>query len=447
MTQLEYAKNNIITPLMKKIARQEGIGIKLILKHIKEGKIVIPHNNRHNIKKPCGIGYGLRTKVNANIGTSTDKSQIRDELKKLEVAIKYGTDTVMDLSVGGNLKKIRKEILRRSLVPVGTVPIYEIAVNAQRQKGSFLEFDIDKILDILESQAKEGVDFFTIHAGVTKKSLKVLKTHKRLLSIVSRGGAILASWMTYHKRENPFYEYFDRILDIAYRYDVVLSLGDGLRPGTILDSTDRPQLSELKILGKLALLAKRRNVQVMIEGPGHIPLNEIEKNIILEKRICHQAPFYVLGPLVTDIAAGYDHISASIGGAIAASFGADFLCYVTASEHLRHPSIEDVREGVIASRIAAHAADIVKKVKSAIQWDRFMSEARKKRDWKKQIELSIDPAKARYYRTSSKPGLLDVCTMCGKYCSIKLMEECFAGVVHHVEHQLLKIKPGLTEYR
>ena len=424
MTQLEYAKNNIITPLMKKIARQEGISPKLIAKRIKEGKVVITLNQRHNLKRPCGIGYGLRTKVNANIGTSTDKSEVNDELRKLEAAVKYGADTIMDLSVGGDLKKIRKIILEHSPVPVGTVPIYEIAVNAQKNKGRFLRFSINDVLDTLEAQAREGVDFFTIHAGVTKKSLGALKKYKRVLDIVSRGGAILASWIFYHKRENPFYEYFDKILDIAYEYDITLSLGDGLRPGSILDATDRPQISELKILGELAIRAKRKNVQVMIEGPGHIPLDEIKKNIVLEKKICSGAPFYVLGPLVTDVAAGYDHISASIGGALAASFGADFLCYVTASEHLRHPSIEDVREGVVAARIAAHAADIVKRTKSALQWDREMSQARKRRDWRRQIELSIDPDKAKHYRASSKPHLLDVCTMCGKYCSIKLMEKC-----------------------
>jgi phosphomethylpyrimidine synthase len=349
---------------------------------------------------------------------------MRDELKKLQIACKYGVDTVMDLSVGGNLQELRREILQRSSVPVGTVPIYEIAVNAQKKRGNFLKFTIRDIMDVLESQAKEGVDFFTIHAGVTIKSVNVLKKSKRILGVVSRGGAIIANWMRYWKKENPFYEYFDRILDIAYEYDVCLSLGDGLRPGSVLDATDPGQIAELKILGLLAERAKKRFVQVMIEGPGHIPLDQIERNVALEKQICHGAPFYVLGPLVTDIAAGYDHITSSIGGALAASFGADFLCYVTPSEHLRHPSIEDVREGVIASRIAAHAADIAKGIPLAILWDKKISQARKKRDWKKQIELSLDPDRARQYRVSSKPHLLDVCTMCGKYCSIKLMEEC-----------------------
>jgi len=412
---------------MRLIARDEGMRAEEILGRIKEGTVVITKNLNHNVKKPCGIGLGLRVKINANIGTSTDKSGLTDELKKLEAAVRYGADTVMDLSIGGNLRKIRSEILRRSSIPVGTVPIYEIAVMAQKKRGDFLKFSIDDVLSILEAQAKEGVDFFTIHAGVTKNSLGALKKQKRILGVVSRGGAILASWMIKQQRENPFYEYFDRILDIAYRYDVTISLGDGLRPGSILDSTDKAQIAELKTLGELTLRCRRKNVQVMIEGPGHVPLDEIKKNIILEKKICHRAPFYVLGPLVTDIAAGYDHINASIGAALAASYGADFLCYVTAAEHLRHPSIEDVREGVIASRIAAHAADIVKKVKSAIKWDRDMSLARQRRDWKKQIELSVDSDKARHYRASSRPKLSDVCTMCGKYCSIKLMGDCLGA--------------------
>lgn len=424
MTQLEYAKNNIITPLMGKIASLENMGAKLLLKRIKAGRVVIPLNKKHKIKNPCGIGEGLRTKINANIGTSTEKSNINLELKKLKIALKYGADTIMDLSVGPEIKRIRKEILNYSTVPVGTVPVYEIAVNAQRRHGSFLKFSADDMLEILESQGQEGVDFFTIHAGVTKKNLAVLKKDKRILDIVSRGGAIIASWITHHKKENPFYEYFDEILDIAYRYDVTLSLGDGLRPGSILDATDKAQIAELKTLGLLAQRAKRKNVQVIIEGPGHIPLNQIKKNILLEKKVCQGAPFYVLGPLVTDIGAGYDHITASIGGALAASLGADFLCYVTPSEHLRHPSLEDIREGVVASKIAAHAADIAKGITKATLWDKKMSQARKKRDWKEQIKLSVDPDKAKFYRASSMPHISDVCTMCGEYCSIKLMEKC-----------------------
>ncbi|MCM8780356.1 MAG: phosphomethylpyrimidine synthase ThiC [Candidatus Omnitrophica bacterium] len=427
MTQLEYARDNKITFLMKRIASSEGRSPSFICRGIRQGKIIIPLNKkRHLIAKPCGLGYGLRTKVNANIGTSTDNSQIDDELKKLVIAVRYGADTIMDLSVGDDIGKIRKKILERSPVPVGTVPIYEVAVNAQKRHRNFLKFSVDDIFEVLESQAKDGVDFFTIHAGVTRRGLKLLKKYKRTLGIVSRGGAILANWMIYNKRENPLFEYFDRVLDIAYSYDVAISLGDGLRPGSILDATDKVQLSELDILGELSLRARKKNVQVMIEGPGHVPLNQIKKNVALEKKICQGAPFYVLGPLVTDICPGYDHINAAIGGALAASYGADFLCYVTPSEHLRHPSVEDVREGVVAAKIAAHAADLVKGIKSALVWDKQISEARGKRDWKRQIQLSIDPHKAKEYRDSSKPDLSDVCTMCGKYCSIRMMEECLA---------------------
>ena len=424
MTQLESAKNNITTGLMKRIAGDEHHSPDFIKRGIKNGWIVIPKNIGHRLKKPCGIGYKLTTKVNANIGTSTDRSKISVELKKLRAAIDYGADAVMDLSVGANLGKIRRAILKESPIPVGTVPIYEIAVNAQKKRGDFLSFNIEDILDVLELQAKEGVDFFTIHAGVTKFNINLIKQGSRILDIVSRGGAILAAWVSRYKKENPFYEHFSRILDIAYKYDVTLSLGDGLRPGSVLDATDQAQISELKILGKLAEQARKKNVQVMIEGPGHVPIPQIKKNVLLEKRICRRAPFYVLGPLVTDVASGYDHISSAIGGALAASYGADFLCYVTASEHLRHPSVDDVREGVIASRIAAHAADISKNVPQALAWDKKISEARKKRNWRKQIELSIDPRKAKEYRLSSKPGLSDVCTMCGEYCSIKLIGDC-----------------------
>jgi phosphomethylpyrimidine synthase len=424
MTQLEYAKRGIISALIKRVAHQEDLNTQTILRHIRAGRIVIPLNKNHSIQKVCGIGYGLRTKVNANIGTSTDKVGISQELKKLRIAVLAGADTIMDLSIGGRLRQIRREILRHSLVPVGTVPIYEIAVNAHKKRGNFLKFGIDDILETLQAQAEDGVDFFTIHAGVTQRSLAALKRNKRLLGIVSRGGAILARWISEQKRENPFFQYFDKILDLAYDYDITLSLGDGLRPGSILDATDKAQIAELKILGELALRARKRSVQVMIEGPGHVPLNEIKENIFLQKKICRQAPFYVLGPLVTDVASGHDHIAASIGAALAGSFGADFLCYVTPAEHLRHPSVEDVKEGVIAFKIAAHAADLAKGIKSAWQWDKQISQARKKRDWKRQISLSIDPVKAAQYRLSSRPKLQNVCTMCGQYCSIELMHEC-----------------------
>jgi len=424
MTQLELAKKNIISPLMKKIAGDEQIKEGDLCKKISEGKIAIPNNKNRKISKPCGIGAGLKTKVNVNIGTSSDKSEITDEIKKLKISMKYNADTVMDLSIGGNLKNIRKQILSECNIPVGTVPIYETTVNTQRRKGTFLKMTKEDMLNTIETQAREGVDFFTIHCGVTQQSMRLLKKKRRLLNIVSRGGAILSRWMIHNNKENPLYEYFDEILEIAKRYDVTLSLGDSLRPGTILDASDQLQIMELTLLGKLAQKCREENVQVIIEGPGHVPLNEIQSNVVLEKKLCHNAPFYVLGPLVTDIASGYDHISAAIGGAIAASYGADFLCFVTPSEHLRHPSIEDVREGLIASKIAAHAADIAKGIKRSSELDKKISLARKNKNWKKQIELSIDPEKAKRFRSSSKPHNSDVCTMCSEYCSIRMIEDC-----------------------
>jgi phosphomethylpyrimidine synthase len=423
MTQIESAKRGIITEEMRRISEAEGVSLKFLQKNLAEGKVVIPKNNLHKVRKICGIGFGLRTKVNVNIGLSPDRQQLKDELKKLEVAIQYGADTVMDLSVGGDVRKIRSLILKKSTIPVGTVPIYQAAVEAKERYGSFLKMKEEDIFDVLESQAKEGVDFFTIHAGVTQQALKVLERVKRVLDIVSRGGAILACWMRYNNKENPFYKHFDKVLDIAYKYDITLSLGDGLRPGAIADSTDKVQIQELRTLGRLAERARERNIQVMIEGPGHVPIDQIEENVRLEKEICKDAPFYVLGPLVTDIAIGYDHIASAIGGALAGSFGADFLCYVTPSEHLRHPSISDVKEGLIASRIAAHAADIAKGINRAKDWDRQISLARKKRDWRRQRELSIDKEKMCIYRRESFSKSSDVCTMCGEYCALKLMEK------------------------
>ncbi len=422
MTQLEAAKQHIVTPLMERIAGDEKVTVESLRSGLASGVIVIPRNKTRRLTQPCGIGKGLRTKVNANLGTSTDKEDIGQELKKLATAVSYGADAVMDLSVGGNLASIRAAILSHSPVPVGTVPVYEIAVNSQQKRRDPLAFDHKDMLKVLEAQARQGVDFFTIHSGVTKANAAALVRQKRLMGIVSRGGALIAAWMRRHRKENPFFAYFDEILQIAREYDVCLSLGDGLRPGSIFDATDAPQIAELKTLGELAQRCRKAGVQAMIEGPGHVPLDEVEKNIRLQKRLCKGAPFYVLGPLVTDVAAGYDHITSAIGGAIAAAAGADFLCYVTPAEHLRLPSIDDVKEGVVASRIAAHAGDIVK-FPHAREWDRQMSLARRKRDWKRQIALSIDPVKAKEYRGSSKPKMSDVCTMCGKFCSMKLMEE------------------------
>lgn len=424
MTQLELAKLNKASPQMRYVAKKEGIALDTLKNRIKEGRIALIKNIKRKIP-PCAVGEGLTTKINANIGTSKDSANLTRELKKMFVAIKYGADAIMDLSTGGNIKKIRKAIIKNSSIPVGTVPIYEAAIRASKEKGSITRLESKNIIEILEEQASDGVDFFTVHCGVTQDALFRLKKQKRLINIVSRGGSFLAEWMILNKRENPFYEYFDSILKIAKKYDVTLSLGDGLRPGSLIDATDRAQIQELITLGELAEKARRNNVQVIIEGPGHIPIDQIEANVIIQKKLCNHAPFYVLGPIVTDVAPGYDHIVGAIGGALAAFYGADFLCYVTPSEHLRLPDEDDVKNGVIASRIAAHAADIAKHIPGALEWDREISIFRSKRDWKNQIKKSLDPLKAGLYRKSSRPKKEDVCTMCSDFCSMKKVEQYF----------------------
>jgi len=424
MTQLETAKAGKISEEMRASAKVEGVSAEFIAKGVASGRIVIPKNRLHHVGKVCAIGEGLKTKVNANIGTSKDSSSISRELKKMAAAVKCGADTIMDLSTGTKIEETLRKIMAKSRVPVGTVPIYDAVIKGLRTYGAIRDIEWPEMLKVLEAQARNGVDFFTIHAGVTREALDALRKNPRLLDIVSRGGAFLAEWMIENGRENPFYENFDDVLNIAKKYDVCLSLGDGLRPGSVSDATDWPQILELTTLGRLQKRAFKKGVQSMIEGPGHIPVNQIEVNVLLEKSICNRAPFYVLGPLVTDVAPGYDHITAAIGGALAGSVGADFLCYVTPSEHLRLPTIEDVREGVIATKIAAHAADVAKGVKGAIDWDIAISKARSARDWKKQFELAIDKNRPKLYRSTSKPGLEDVCTMCGQYCSIKMAEKC-----------------------
>lgn len=426
MNIIDSARSKKITPLIARMIREEHQNAQTFLNNISTGKAVILKNRIHQLKNPCAVGLGLRTKVNVNIGSSTDICDIKLELKKLEVSIRHGADTVMDLSVGKNIGETRRKILEYSTIPVGTVPIYEAANSALRKRNSFLKMTKEDIFDTLQRQAAEGVDFFTIHAGVTKEIVqKIPRLSKRIIEIVSRGGALLANWIRHTNNENPMFEYFDDILKIAKNYDITLSLGDGLRPGSVLDATDELQLYELRQLGRLASRARKFGVQTIIEGPGHVPLNQIEHNVRLQKRICSGAPFYVLGPLVTDVASGYDHISASIGGALAGFYGADFLCYVTPAEHLKLPSIEDVKEGLIASKIAAHAADIAKGINRQIEWDRKISLARKNRDWEKQIALSIDPEKAQRFRRESRPKESSVCTMCGDYCSIKMIENSF----------------------
>jgi phosphomethylpyrimidine synthase len=389
---------------------------------VAEGRIVIPKNINHDIKNICGIGRGLRVKVNANIGTSNNRPDMGEELEKLNTAISAGADTVMDLSVGDSIRGMLKGVLDKSTVPVGTVPIYEAATEILKS-GHIADMKWADMKRVLESQAVMGVDFFTIHAGVTKEIVRFLKKRERLLDVVSRGGSFIVDWIVNNNRENPLYANFEEILSIAKKYDITLSLGDGMRPGAIKDAGDEAQMQELMVLGRLAKTARDYGVQVMIEGPGHVPLHQIEYNVAIEKSLCDGAPFYVLGPLVTDIAAGYDHISAAIGGAVAAAHGADFLCYVTPSEHLRIPGLEDIKEGVIASRIAAHAADIARGLKGSTDWDDALSRARKQRDWKKQFSLAIDPAKARRYRNESRPKSSDVCSMCNEYCPIKRGEE------------------------
>lgn len=407
---------------MKEAALSEGVTADFIREGVANGNIVVCKNRLHNIK-PLAIGKGLKTKVNANIGTSGDSADLSVELEKLRVAVKAGADAIMDLSTGGNLDDIRKEIIKESSVIIGTVPVYSAIVDLNQKGKVFTEMTDDDLFSAIEKHAKAGVDFVTVHCGVTRSTIERLNNEGRIMDIVSRGGSMTAAWMVKNKKENPLYEQYDRLLEIAREYELVLSLGDGLRPGSIADATDRSQIHELITLGELTQRAWDKGVQVMVEGPGHVPLDQIEANILLQKRLCHGAPFYVLGPLVTDIAPGYDHITSAIGGAIAARAGADFLCYVTPSEHLRLPDIDDVREGVIASRIAGHAGDIAKGVKGAMERDIQMSKYRKALDWEGQIKTSIDPEKARRLRESAKPSESDVCTMCAALCAIKVSSE------------------------
>jgi phosphomethylpyrimidine synthase len=419
MLLIEQARKGTVTPEMEKVAAAEGVSTQFLLEEIAQGRVIIPVNKNHRAVTPFGIGGGLATKINANIGTSKDCSNLDEELKKLDVAIAAGAHTVMDLSTGGDIDAIRREVLRRSTVPIGTVPLYQAAIESARQGKKIVDMTVEDIFRVIEKQAQDGVDFVTVHCGLTRAAALQLKNEGRIMNVVSRGGSFTVAWMIHNKKENPLYEYYDRLLEIAAAYDLTLSLGDGMRPGCIADATDRCQIQELITLGELAQRAIERGVQVMIEGPGHVPIDQIAANMLLQKRLCHGAPFYVLGPLVTDAAPGYDHITSAIGGAIAAMSGADFLCYVTPSEHLRLPTIEDVREGVIASKIAAHAGDIAKGNRRALERDRTMAQYRKKLDWEGQIATALDPERARAMRDSRKPADSDVCTMCGEFCANK----------------------------
>jgi phosphomethylpyrimidine synthase len=420
------ASRGEITEGMRVVARDEQLPPEFIMEGIKNGTIAIPCNRKHSsLKKLKGIGKGLRVKINANIGTSPYHMNLEEELQKLAIAIKFGADSVMDLSLGSILNQVRKRVIERSPVMIGTVPIYQVGFELSRQKKAISDMEMKDFLNVVREQAEDGVDFMTIHAGTTLDAFELMQREGRDLDIVSRGGAFLVRWMKKNGKENPLYENYDEILALLAEYDVAISIGDGMRPGAVTDSTDRGQIEELIMLGELAQRAWDKGVQVIIEGPGHIPLHEIEANVLLEKKLCHEAPFYVLGPIVTDIAPGYDHITGAIGGALAGLHGADFLCYVTPSEHLKLPDVEDVKLGVIASKIAAHAVDFARGRDT--DWDRSMAESRKALNWEKQIEMSIDREKAKEYRDSSEIGESRVCTMCGEYCAIKQIIEAAEG--------------------
>lgn len=424
MSIREDATNNNKTTLFKSCARNEGIPLPTLLEGVAKGVIAIPKNKNHAFKKIMAIGAGTATKVNANIGSSRDYPELASELQKLCVAVKAGADTVMDLSMGGDLDAVRRGILANCPVPLGTVPIYQaVAETVEKKKKNIADVTVSHMFKTIEKQAIDGVDFMTIHCGITRRILESLRTHKRLLGVVSRGGSFLLEWMSSNNRENPLFEHFDELLAILKEHEVTLSLGDGIRPGCLADATDRNQILELIFLGELTERAWEAGVQVIIEGPGHMPLNQIEANVLLQKKLCKGAPFYVLGPLVTDIAPGYDHITGAIGGAIAGAAGADYLCYVTPAEHLKLPDTDDVHEGVIASKIAAHAADIAKGLPGAIDRDIAMAERRNNLDWKGQIAQSLDPGKARRFREEGSSYKGDACSMCGSYCAIKVFKK------------------------
>ena len=421
MTQLLDARRGRITEQMREVAREEKVDVELVRRRVAEGRIVIPHNPIHS-PKSLGIGEGLRVKVNANIGTSREHCNLDEEVEKAKVALRHGAHTIMDLSTGGDLDRIRETLLKVVNVPFGTVPIYQAAVEAIERYGSIVDMSEDDMFNSFEHQAKQGVDFAVAHVGVTKESVERLRRQDRMIPMVSRGGAFHMAWILHNDEENPLYKNFDYLLEIAKEYDLTLSLGDGMRSGAIYDSNDRAKFQELLIIGELVERAREKGVQCIVEGPGHMPLNHIESNIRVMKTITKGAPYFVLGPLVTDIAPGYDHLVAGIGGALAGYYGADFLCYVTPAEHLSLPSAEDVKEGVIAARIAAHSADLAKGIDREID-DEF-SRARDHLDWKKMFELAIDPEKAKEYR-KRRPPLEDpsTCTMCGKLCAIKIVNK------------------------
>ena len=423
-TQMEAAKKGIITPEMKKVAEKEFMDPEVLREKIAKGEVAIPCNVRHTSIEPEGIGSGMRTKINVNLGISGDCNNYDNEMKKVDMAIKFGAESIMDLSNYGTTNKFRTKLIEKSPAMIGTVPMYDAIGYLEKD---LLEITAEDFLKVVRAHAEEGVDFMTIHAGINRRAVEAFMRDKRKMNIVSRGGSLLFAWMMMTGNENPFYEYYDQVLDILREFDVTISLGDALRPGCIDDATDAGQISELIELGALTERAWAKDVQVMVEGPGHMAMNEIEANMKLQKRICHNAPFYVLGPLVTDIAPGYDHITSAIGGAIAAASGADFLCYVTPAEHLRLPDTDDVKEGIMASKIAAHAADIAKGIPYATDRDNAMAEARHKLDWDAMFDICIDREKAQAYYESTPPAERHTCSMCGKMCAVRTTNMILAG--------------------
>ena len=426
MTQMESARKNILTDQMKAVAEKENIAPEKLLQLIAQGKVIIPCNRLHQSIEPNGVGSALKTKINVNLGTSRDMVSLESEMEKVNRAVSMGAEAIMDLSSYGDTGKFRRMLTSQCPAMIGTVPIYDAVVYYHKP---LMQITTEEWIDIVRMHAQDGVDFMTIHCGINKETAQKFKRNKRKMNIVSRGGSIIFAWMEMTGKENPFYEQFDEILEICRDYDITLSLGDACRPGSIADGTDASQIEELITLGELTKRAWEKDVQVMIEGPGHMPMNQIAANMEIQKTLCHGAPFYVLGPIVTDIAPGYDHITSAIGGAIAAQNGASFLCYVTPAEHLRLPDVDDVKEGIIAAKIAAHAADIAKGIPDAADWDNQMSTARHKLDWDTMFSLAIDPEKARAYRKSSQPLKEDTCSMCGNFCAVKNMNRILDGEI------------------
>ncbi len=425
-TQMDAARKGICTNEMEIVARKEHMAPEQLMALMAEGKAIIPCNKKHTCIAPSGLGSMLTTKINVNLGTSRDLTDLNMELTKVQSAVDMGAEAIMDLSSYGDTRKFRRMLTEKCPAMIGTVPIYDAVVYYHKALGTITSREW---IDIVRMHAEDGVDFMTIHCGINKETAGKFKRNKRLMNIVSRGGSIIFAWMEMTGQENPFYEHYDEILDICREYDVTLSLGDACRPGCLQDATDASQIEELITLGELTKRAWEKDVQIMIEGPGHMPMNQIAANMEIQKTLCHGAPFYVLGPLVTDVAPGYDHITGAIGGAIAAASGAAFLCYVTPAEHLRLPDVKDVKEGIIAARIAAHAADIAKGLPHAMDWDNEMSAARKKLDWEAMFGLAMDPEKAREYRASSRPEKEDTCSMCGNFCAVRNMNRILDGEI------------------